>query len=122
MQLLKIPGELADLNTFIDSLKASRWGGQKIKNVETERVAWLAKVQKIAPVQNYPVQIKYVWYMKDRRKDIDNVAFAKKYINDGLVQAGVLENDGQKQIDGFSDEFFIDKDNPRIEIHIVEKE
>ena len=115
---LVIPGELADLNTFIDDLKASRWRGQRVKNEETDRVAWLAKAQRLQTVTEYPVKITYTWYLKDRRKDLDNIVFAKKFINDGLVRAGVLENDGQKQIMGFSDIFYIDKNNPRVEVEI----
>lgn len=115
---LIIPGELTDLNNFINSLKRNRWAGQKIKTDETNRVAWLTKAQRLSPVEKYPVKITYKWYMKDKRKDLDNTCFAKKFINDGLVVGGIIENDGQKQVSGFIDEFFIDKYNPRIEVEI----
>jgi hypothetical protein len=36
------------------------------------------------------------------------------------VQAGLLENDGWKQIDGWSDYFKIDQRDPRIEVYIEE--
>lgn len=32
----------------------------------------------------------------------------------------VLKNDGWKEITGFSDEFFVDVNNPRIEVEIEE--
>lgn len=115
-----IPGELADLNTFIDDLKTSRFRGQKVKNQETDTVAYYAIKAGVKKVENYPVKIKYNWYSKDRRKDIDNIAFAKKFINDGLVAAHVLENDSQKYVAAFEDNFFIDKENPRVEIEIIE--
>ena len=69
-------------------------------------------------MSNYPVEIVYRWYSRDNRKDIDNVAFAKKFINDGLVKAGVIQNDSRKFIKGFKDEFYIDKENPRVEVQI----
>lgn len=117
---LTVPGELTGLNQYLTALNKSRWNGARIKKEDTETVAWLVKVQKLQPVQKYPVRIKYVWYLKNQKMDLDNIAFAKKFINDGLVLAGVLVNDGQKQIAGFEDDFFIDKINPRIEIHIQE--
>lgn len=115
---LIIKGELTDLNAYIKSLNSSRWGGNAIKQYETQRVAKEAMAAKLPAVKNYPVKITYLWFSKDQRKDTDNVAFAKKFINDGLVLARVLENDSRKFIAGFSDEFFIDRKNPRVEVII----
>ena len=35
-----------------------------------------------------------------------------------LVGAGVLENDGWGEIDGFVDRFFVDGENPRVEVFL----
>lgn len=117
---LTIKGELTDLNEYIKSLNANRWSGNSVKQTETDRVCYEAKLARIGEVPEdwYPVRITYRWFSKDKRKDTDNVAFSKKFINDGLVTAGVLENDSRKFVAGFSDEFFIDKLNPRVEIEI----
>ena len=65
--------------------------------------------------------MRYRWYEKDRRRDLDNVSsFGRKVIQDALVQTHVIKNDGWKEITGFSDEFFVDADNPRIEVEIEE--
>ena len=45
--------------------------------------------------------------------------FGKKFINDGLVKAGVLKDDSRKYIDGFTEQFLIDKDSPRVEVSIL---
>lgn len=37
-----------------------------------------------------PVVIHYTWIEPNRRRDKDNIAFAKKFIQDSLVHAGVL--------------------------------
>lgn len=113
-----IQGELTDLNTYIKALNGSRWSGNTIKHDETLRVEIEARMAKIGAIEHYPVRVAYQWYLKDRRKDLDNVSFAKKFINDGLVAAKVLKDDSQKYIAGFSDEFFIDKENPRVEVTI----
>lgn len=66
-----------------------------------------------------PVRMVYRWYEKNRRRDLDNVSsFGRKVIQDALVQAHTLQNDGWKEIVGFSDEFYIDAHNPRIEVEI----
>lgn len=67
-----------------------------------------------------PVKIKYLWIEKDRRRDKDNIAFAKKFIQDALVKEKVLENDGWAQIESWTDDFAIDSQKPRVEIEIQE--
>lgn len=63
------------------------------------------------------------WYAKDRRTDKDNISFADKYIYDGMVDAGLLKNDGFNNLgDFFSNEFKVDRDNPRVEIVEIELE
>lgn len=73
----------------------------------------------LKPITN-KVKLIFTWYCKDQKKDPDNISFAKKYILDGMVDAGVLKNDGWKQIQGFEDRFEVDKDNPRVEVEIRE--
>lgn len=63
-----------------------------------------------------PSNFEFVWYLKNRRKDKDNVAFAKKYIFDGMVQAGLIDNDGWKQIGNWKEKFEVDKEFERVEI------
>lgn len=118
MQKLIIQGCLTDLNKFLRAMSNNRYGGGKIKREETERVAWEAKLQKLIPITEYPVKITYKWFSKDNRIDVDNVAFSKKFINDGLVMAGILKNDSRKFVAEFSDKFPIDKDNPRVEVEL----
>src|SRR5574343_457580 len=117
MQIV-VSGELTDLNAFIKKINYNRFAGASVKKSETERVYWDCKKEPLAKIEKYPVMITFNWYSRDCRKDIDNVAFAKKFILDGLVMAGVLENDSRKFVAGFQDFFFIDKENPRCEILI----
>ena len=114
---LIIPGELVDLNTYISAERRNRYAGAKIKQEMTDYITLLAK--RLKTEIRTPVRLVYRWYCKDKRKDKDNVAFAKKFIQDGLVNAGVLKNDGWNDIEGFTDEFYVDKQNPRIEVEIT---
>lgn len=97
---------------------ANRGGwGHANKKEETERVAWHAK--QLDPVEERS-HFKFTWYRENRRTDPDNIAFSKKFIMDGLQEAGIIDNDGWKQVASFQDVFKVDKDNPRVEIEITE--
>lgn len=109
-----ILGELTTLNKYVDAERTNRYRAADIKKRETDTCTWFFKGK---PKAAKPTQIFFVWYVKDQRKDPDNVAYAKKFILDGMVQAGVLENDGMKHVNAFRDDFLIDKDVPRVEVH-----
>ncbi len=116
---LIIPGELPSLNEIIGKSK-SHWGKyHKTKKEETNKVAWLAK--SLPPVERVELDITY--YCINRRKDPDNIAAGgKKIILDGLVKAGVIANDGWKQVAGWRESWEVDKEKPRIEVEIKEVE
>lgn len=116
-----IQGELCDLNTYIEAERSHKNKAAKIKEEETYRCAVEARVARLPEIPEgmYPVVIHYTWYTKDLRKDVDNIAFAKKFINDGLVDAGVLENDSRKFVALVQDQgFHVDKKRPRVEVSI----
>ena len=110
---LIIPGELPDLNTIIAAAKDHFGQYSTIKLDSTNIVSYLAiKLPKGLP----RVHVVCHWYCKDRRKDPDGVSGGVKFILDGLVKAGVLENDGWKQIAGIEHRFSVDKQAPRVEV------
>ena len=109
---------LTDLNSYIKAERSNKFLSAKIKKQNTEFVYTEAIRQHVKRIRP-PVFFAFRWYCKDKKKDKDNIAFAKKYIFDGLILAKVLANDGWNDIEGWSDDFYIDADNPRIEIDIV---
>lgn len=104
-----------DLNTFINLERTNRYKGADAKKKQTNIAYALLPKIKLSP----PVHIVYNWYVKNKRKDLDNIAFAKKFINDGIVKKGLLPNDGWQDIAGFTDNFFVDK-NERVELLIYQ--
>lgn len=117
---LVIPGTLPNLNDYIEALDRNRHKGAILKK-QTERVIMLCAKSQLRGVSfKVPVVMRYSWYEPTRRRDKDNVsAFGRKCIQDALIRAGVLENDGWKEIDSFSDHFFVDKKKPRVEVEII---
>lgn len=69
---------------------------------------------------NYPVNIKAVYYRKDRRKvDLSNLHEA---LQDILVKYGVLEDDNYTIVASHDGSCVrIDKENPRTEVEITAK-
>ena len=113
-----IPGELPDLNQIIDAAKLHYAKYAKMKKENTETVAWLAKGIKI----DKQIDLVVTWYCKDKRKDKDNIAAGIKFILDGIVAAGVIKNDGWKEVGSFEHRFMVDKEYPRIEVEIITDE
>lgn len=116
---LIIHGRLDNLNDYIKACRTNQYKGAHLKaknenKVQAEIYEQLGRLR----ITN-PVRMTYRWYEKDRRRDLDNVSsFGRKVIQDALVDTGVIQNDGWKEITGFSDEFYVDKKNPRIEVEI----
>jgi len=113
---ITIPGELPDLSTYVNAERGNRFAGARIKKDATEMVQWSATR---APLCIGQVVVRFTWYTKNEKKDADNVAFAKKFVLDGLVNAGVLINDSRRFVRGFEDRFEVDADNPRIEVELL---
>lgn len=63
----------------------------------------------------------YHFYEANMKRDKDNVfAFASKTVQDSLQECQVINNDGWKNIENFTHDFFVDKGKPRIEVYIEE--
>lgn len=101
-----IPSSLPTLNEYINAERTSRYKAAEMKRTAENLLMWHIKMQGVAKMTK-PVQIEYKWIMPDCKKDKDNIAFAKKFIQDALVKMKVLPNDGWNNIDGFTDAFEI---------------
>jgi len=67
-----------------------------------------------------PVIVRFHWVEPNKRRDLDNISFAKKFILDGMVQAGLIPDDNQKYVKGFEDAFSIDPKYARVEVEVQE--
>jgi Holliday junction resolvase RusA-like endonuclease len=115
---LTIPGRLPGLNDMIDAARASLYKSAEMKQIYTDLVAWYAKSARLPHVVRADFII--TWYEKDRKRDKDNIQAGQKFIFDGLVEAGVLKNDGWKQVGDVTHRIRVDSSNPRIEVELIE--
>lgn len=114
-----IAGRMPGYNEQLKATNKDRRKGNQMKQRETDRAAWAAIASNM-PRFDCPVIVRFAWYEPNEKRDLDNVAFAKKYILDGLQRAKVIPNDNPKHVVGFTDTFGVDKANPRIEVEVVE--
>ena len=118
-----IKGRLDGLNEYINAWRANRYKGAEMKK-KNERLIMAYILQavnfgEIYEIKKYPVQLNITWYEPNDRKDIDNITFATKFIQDSLVRTGILEDDSRKYINQVNHSVFTDKENPRIEVEIL---
>jgi len=114
---ITLPGEFCDLNTYINAERRNRFLASKIKKEETERVYYLTIGKKLPLGVEFPLIIEITSYVKDLRKDADNIAFGKKFIGDGLVLAGIIPDDSRKYIRVWRDiDVIVEKNKPRVEM------
>lgn len=118
---LVILGRLDGLNEYTAECRRNAYAGAKMKARNENFVRCLIRHQLNGLHIKRPVTIVYRWYEKNRRRDLDNIAFAKKFINDALVKDKVLEDDNWAHVTGYSDEFYVDPENPRIEVILTEE-
>lgn len=119
--LIVIPFELPTLNEYTLECRKHKMAGAKMKE-HTESAIKLALCRHKKSDFAYPVKITFTWYCKNKKKDPDNISFAKKFILDSLVSEGILKGDGWKYIKELNDVFEVDKDKPRVEVEIIERE
>ena len=116
MQKFIINGRLNGLNEYTNKNRRNPYAGAKMKKDNETIVIYYIKRFKLKKVDKYPIKIKIDWYEKNRKRDIDNITFATKFILDGIVKAEIMQNDSQKYVNEIEHHIYIDKDNPRVEV------
>lgn len=119
---LIIPGRLPGLNEYTKACRSTiGWqAGANMKAKTEEAIKKEIKRQLGTQTTEGPIKINFLWVEPNNRRDLDNVCFAKKFILDALVAYGVINGDDRKHVEGFRDYFATDKENPRIEVEILE--
>lgn len=99
---VEIPMRLPSLNTYINECRRNRYAGAKFKaNLESEIAVFLSGLPRIEK----PIKITFLWVEENRRRDLDNLCYSKKFILDAMVKSGVISNDNRKHVAAFTDTF-----------------
>lgn len=119
MVSFRINGRLDGLNEYTAANRSNRFAGGKMKNKNETIVRIAIAEANCEKVKNYPCRVVFNWNDNGRR-DIDNVAFSKKFILDALQKMEIIENDNRKCITSLQDNFYIDKKNEFCDVVILE--
>lgn len=89
-------------NGYVDICRRNRYQSAKYKkDIENQIGVYIRHLPKFT----HPVNIHFHWVEENRRRDLDNVCFAKKFILDALVKFGKLNDDNSRWVTAFTDSF-----------------
>lgn len=117
---LIIQGNLPNLNDYTKACRSNKFAGANMKKKVERYISQFIQEQLKDVSIKGKTKLEFRWYEPNRKRDLDNICFAKKFLLDALVSNQVIFADSWKGVIGFTDEFFIDKQNPRIEVDIEE--
>lgn len=99
---VEIPLKLPSCNDYINACRYNKYYGAKMKkDIEEQIVIYINEL----PRFNKPVKINFLWIEGNKRRDLDGICFAKKFILDSMVKAGKLKDDNRNYVTGFTDSF-----------------
>ena len=118
----EIGKRLIGLNEYTKQNRTNKYVGAKAKKQEQEYIIWGIKQQLGNVKIEKPVIGHFIWIEENKRRDLDNICFAKKFILDALVEAGVLKDDNRKMVTNFRDDFeYADKSKVIVELEEIEE-
>lgn len=98
----EIDMKLPSLNEYVNICRTNPYKASKFKkNLESDISMFLMRL----PVFIHPVKIRFHWIEGNKRRDLDNIAFAKKFILDAMVKCGKLKDDNRRFVTAFTDTF-----------------
>jgi len=99
---VEIPFKLPSLNDYTRACRSNKFLGAKMKqDLEQQIGIYLIGL----PRFEKPVKINFTWVEGNKRRDLDNVCFAKKFILDAMVKFKKLKDDNRNYVKGFKDTF-----------------
>lgn len=104
---LEIPYKFPSLNEYTNACRKNAYAGAQMKKKVQRDIGYFINT---LPKFMEPVRINFIWQEGNKRRDLDNVCFAKKFILDALVECGKLKDDNRHFVTGFSDEFMYGSD------------
>ena len=109
-----IKHKLPSLNEYTAACRTNAYKGANFKREVEEVIGWAirqALTSKTLHKPNKAVIVHFEWHERTKKRDADNIAFAKKFILDALVKMKVLEDDSRKFVKGFYDVIVDDKED-----------
>lgn len=103
---IRLDLEYPSLNEYIQAERSNCFKGAKLKKTYTDATQMMVARHRGAVTGK--ADIHFEWHTS-RKVDPDNLDFARKFILDGFVKAGVLIDDNQKWVGRLSSDVVKDK-------------
>lgn len=118
MEKIIIDMKLPSLNDYIKVCRSNKFQAAKYKrDIEQQIGLFLIKM----PKYEKPIKIHFTWIEGNKKRDLDNICFAKKFILDAMQKYGKLENDNRNYVYAFTDSFEYGKET-KVILEIEEKD
>ena len=102
MERLEIPYKFPSLNEYTSACRQNAYAGASMKRKVQRDIGYFINT---LPKFEKPVVINFTWIEGNKKRDLDNISFSKKFILDALVECGKLKDDNRKIVTAFRDDF-----------------
>lgn len=87
--------KLPSLNEYVKACRANKYAGAKFKSDVELLISACINKAKVTPTQQQS-EIFIEWHEKTKRRDVDNIQSAQKFILDALQKSQIIENDNRQ--------------------------
>jgi|LAHU01.1.fsa_nt_gb Holliday junction resolvase RusA-like endonuclease len=108
VQTFRIDGRLMGLNEYVNACRSHWSQANRAKAENDEIVFWAIKQAHLKPIVG-AFDMSVEWHEELRgtkHRDVDNIRFGVKFILDALQEAGVIGNDGWREVRSITDSFY----------------
>ena len=87
---LVIKGKLASLNEYTKACRSNAYAGANMKK-QAEKYIQVFIMQQLKGVHfDGTVELAFRWYEPNKKRDLDNICFSKKFVLDALVTNKII--------------------------------
>lgn len=117
-----ITRRLPSLNDYTRACRAHWSKGAKFKRDVEMDIIWCIKAARangtLRPVEGR-IALHIEWHERNKRRDADNIASAKKFILDAMQKAGIIPDDSREYVAGLYDEI-VDDTRDYVRVKLIE--
>lgn len=114
MNKFVIEQKLPSMNEYIRSCRANKYAGAEFKSSVESLIGWSIKSAMskgtLKPIDK-PCEVYIYWHEATRRRDVDNIQSAQKFILDALQHFKIIKNDSRRYVKQIRHEVIDDTTN-----------
>lgn len=119
MRTVEIPLKLPSFNEYVYACRTNKYMAAKMKRDLEQEIGYFILD---LPKYDKPIQIHFHWIEGNKKRDYDNICYAKKFILDALVKYQKLKDDNRNYVYSFRDTFEYKKGTTKVVLEIEEWE